>query len=390
MGVYKDCNCSTKDRCSHRWQLRTRFKGKLHRISAEEFANRVVTSRTAAKELFPSFRSDVRQGKLREKKDPTTWQEFCDLYLDKHVKARGLNFSSDKFRFEILKERWKGKPLQELVKPKYLDDFLAEKKDQKASTRNRYRALFRSMLNFAVRRGLIEENPFARKKFTFEAEKNQRSNRVTREQERALWEAMDPWLKGLFIAAMDTGLRAGTLLKLRWQDVDREEKTLSVKASIQKDGEPVRIPISSRLDAVLDVRSSLGLGPEHYVFGTDQGLPRQGFRSAWKKALHKAGLDGQDIHWHDLRGEMASRLLEAGVSLRDIQLVLGHSSIVTTERYLRPRVSAFRDAFAKLEKGQPELRLLGNGSNQEEDGHDQAPTGDTTSESDSDEGSTRH
>lgn len=108
---------------------------------------------------------------------------------------------------------------------------------------------------------------------------------------------------------------------------------------------------------VLEMREGLGLGPDAYVFGTDLGFQRKDFRDAWKSALKSAGLRHLDIHWHDLRGEFGSRLLEAGVNLRDIQKIYGHSSLNVTERYLRPRVSAFQDAFTKLERGQPKLLL---------------------------------
>lgn len=359
MGVFKICNCANQERCNHGWQLRAKVRGqdKLHRISANKFANRIVRTKTEAKELIPLFKTALLQGKVGEEPDPTTWAEFVDLFTEKYVKARGLKFESDGDRLEVLRERWKNKPLSEVIKPRYFDDFLAGKADVSPTTRNRYRALFRRLLNFAERRGLIVENPFKRGAFPFEREKNQRAIRLNREQEVALWKAMNPWLKGFFVAALDTGLRAGTLLKLQWGDVDLKSKVLTVKASIQKDGEPIKLPISSRLQAVLEFRQGLGLGPEAYVFGTDRGLPRKDFRSAWKTAKKDAGLESSDLHWHDLRGEMASRLLEAGVNLRDIQLVLGHSSMTTTERYLRPRVSAFREAFERLDKGQPKLEI---------------------------------
>jgi site-specific recombinase XerD len=50
-----------------------------------------------------------------------------------------------------------------------------------------------------------------------------------------------------------------------------------------------------------------------------------------------AGLSAEirriDLHWHDLRHEYASRLVERGVRLAQVRDLLGHASITTTERY---------------------------------------------------------
>ena len=40
-----------------------------------------------------------------------------------------------------------------------------------------------------------------------------------------------------------------------------------------------------------------------------------------------------NLHWHDLRHEYASRLVERGVPLAQVRDLLGHASITTTERY---------------------------------------------------------
>lgn len=49
-----------------------------------------------------------------------------------------------------------------------------------------------------------------------------------------------------------------------------------------------------------------------------------------------------NLHWHDLRHEYASRLVERGVPLAQVRDLLGHASILTTERYDNQRLEHFR------------------------------------------------
>ena len=58
-----------------------------------------------------------------------------------------------------------------------------------------------------------------------------------------------------------------------------------------------------------------------------------------------------NLHWHDLRHEYASRLVERNVPLAQVRDLLGHASIVTTERYDNQRLEMLQAAVARLEDG---------------------------------------
>ena len=59
-----------------------------------------------------------------------------------------------------------------------------------------------------------------------------------------------------------------------------------------------------------------------------------------------------DLRWHDLRHEYASRLVEKGVPLSQVRDLLGHASIVTTERYDNQKPEALMAAARLLETGE--------------------------------------
>ena len=59
-----------------------------------------------------------------------------------------------------------------------------------------------------------------------------------------------------------------------------------------------------------------------------------------------------DLRWHDLRHEYASRLVERSVPLSQVRDLLGHASIVTTERYDNQRQAVLLEAAKRLETGE--------------------------------------
>jgi site-specific recombinase XerD len=59
----------------------------------------------------------------------------------------------------------------------------------------------------------------------------------------------------------------------------------------------------------------------------------------------RAGIQG--LHFHDLRREFASRLLESSADLHDVQLFLGHAAITTTSRYVQSTPLRLELAFGE-------------------------------------------
>ena len=93
--------------------------------------------------------------------------------------------------------------------------------------------------------------------------------------------------------------------------------------------------------------------PDHYVFGNAAGGRIDDFKTAWESAVlrshghrvertrgrlstaNRAKLAEIDLNFHDLRHECASRLyFDEGWTLDDVSILLGHSDVKTTERYI--------------------------------------------------------
>ncbi len=106
------------------------------------------------------------------------------------------------------------------------------------------------------------------------------------------------------------------------------------------------------------------LKPETALLCSNEvGDPVKYFRSAWEGALMRAGIApsvyvraehpelSEPLRWHDLRHEYASRLVEQGVPLSQVRDLMGHASIITTERYDTQRQEVLDQAAKKLETG---------------------------------------
>ncbi len=134
------------------------------------------------------------------------------------------------------------------------------------------------------------------------------------------------------------GLRVSEALALFPKDVDANAGTLTV---LHGKGDKRRIVgLDPGAFAVLarwmDRRAALGLNGRYTVFCTLQGAS---LKPAYARALlprlaGKAGVEKR-VHPHGLRHTHAAELAREGTPLNLVQAQLGHSSLATTDRYLR-------------------------------------------------------
>jgi integrase len=177
--------------------------------------------------------------------------------------------------------------------------------------------------------------------------------------------------EALYSVAMALGLRKGEALGLRWQDVDLDARTLTVRHQLQTvRGKKLTEPKSERSRRTLPLpefsvkalRSHRGRQRQArlvagsrwretgHVFTTSIGTPMDTSRVSkrFRKALKRAGLPHK--RFHDLRHTAASLLLAQGVQPRVVMETLGHSQIsVTMNTYTHVMPVLLRDAAEKMD-----------------------------------------
>ena len=146
------------------------------------------------------------------------------------------------------------------------------------------------------------------------------------------------WLKDVITLAVNTGLRRGELVNLRWQDIDFESGFLTVRNSEDfqtKSGHERSIPIAPealKVLARLDSERKDDLdGP--VLQGKGGGPLNAEYASKRFKYYVRLARLPETIHFHSLRHTCASWLVMRGVPLRIVQAILGHSDISVTQRY---------------------------------------------------------
>jgi integrase len=142
------------------------------------------------------------------------------------------------------------------------------------------------------------------------------------------------------LLSINTGLRRGELLKLRWKSIDFARRLLTVEGSDSKTRQTRHVPLNDEAMRVLESwREQSGDGPRVFEIST-------GFKTAWGHILKRANIVG--FRWHDLRHHFASRLVQHGVPLNTVRDLLGHSSIAMSLRYAHLAPDQRREAVAML------------------------------------------
>lgn len=324
--------------------IRIEYEREQEEIQRKEAELAELTKNTHPDALLP-FTDYIEKwlNSARPSLATTTFQSYSNM-----IKARILPY------FQPL-----GLELRE-VTPQHIEDFYQTILDDNCTTNTviHYHSILRKAMQVAVKKDIIPKNPVDKvqrpKKNVFHG------NFYTEEEMMTLFDALsgDPLELCVKIAAY-YGLRRSEVLGLRWDAIDLERKTISIKHKvIEAEVDGKFIPVG---EDVLKTKSSfrtLPLIPAVEKLLLAEKEKQEMFRRLFKKSYcrdyldyicvdqtgnllrpnyvteHFAWLiqkyDLKKIRFHDLRHTCASLLLSNGISMKQIQIWLGHSTFATT------------------------------------------------------------
>jgi integrase len=330
-----------------RWYIYYRNEGRRVRKAVKGAQCRADALKVLQVEVADAFR-----GKHGFKKDEKriSFDDFCQLYIENYAKVNKRSWKQDVYSLRLLKGFFGIRTLQDIGTLEVERLKAQELKEGLSKARvNRYLALLKKMFNLAIDWGYAMDNPVRRVRL-FSEKDNLKERILTGDEEKRLLEASTTHLKPIILTALHTGMRRAEILGLRWHQVDLPRRIIRVENT--KSGQNRFIPINESLMTVL-ANLKQENGKSQFVFlNPKTGKPMVDVKTGFKAATRRAGIRG--LRFHDLRHTFASRLIESGFDLITVKDLLGHQSVVTTQRYTHSNAEQKRKAVQALAQRAPQ------------------------------------
>lgn len=302
-----------------------------------KLANAADVSPSQARILCDRARSqlmmgvDIQQTRTQKRTAPTLDEFFMESYLP-YVQSYKRSWMMDVSVYQNhIQVRLGHEYIDVIDATQILSVMNHAAKTLADGTLNRLLVLLRYMFNLAIKWQIagIQQNPTAC--YKLKKLSNHRERFLTEQETQQLITQVNaikknPMLKYIIPMLLLTGARKREVLDARWEDIDFLRQFWRIPQT--KSGRERHVPLSTAAMALLQQI------PKHsdYIFANPKtNTPFISIYFSWNIARTAAGLS--DVRIHDLRHSFASFLVNAGCSLYEVQKLLGHASIVMTQRY---------------------------------------------------------
>ena len=319
------------------YRVRIRMKG-------GQYFDRSFKSKTLAKKWKRDMESAIEHDRYEFTNPATkhTLAELIDLYIERVLPSKPKN-AKNTLRHLL----WWKQELGHLLLAQIRPSLIAEKRDvllagfvrdgklRSPSTVVRYLSSLSHVFSKAVKEWeWLRENP------VFKIEKPKQAQGRKRvldevEQKRLLQACEESGSKDLFLVvalALGTGMRKGEIMSLRWKDINFSDEKAIIFLEKTKNGRPRSILITGLLLNLLQNLRAHQRGDS--LLFPSPNCPSQpiDIRSAWEKALDKAGIEG--FVFHGLRHQAASCAATIENNPLVIGELLGHETLQMTRHYV--------------------------------------------------------
>jgi integrase len=324
-----------------------RYRDKLRRNRQARIGAADAMSLEEAREAARQVRSSITNGfdpreQARKLKEVPLFSEFVENRYLPHVKVYKRSWDQDEQMIQRhIMPLWSQAKLTEITRED-IEDFqaLLIADGMKPGSVNRYMALVKYIFNLAEKWEIIVKSPA--RGISKVADHNRKERYLTKEETSRLLAVLkaspNRVMADLITFLILTGARKSEASQARWENINLQTGVWTVPLS--KSGKPRYIPLSQAAIELLEKRRVNG---NEYVFPSPKtGRPLIHLYYPWDKIRKQAGIS--DVRIHDLRHNFASLLVNHGRSLYEVQKLLGHADISTTQRYAHLSQDTLKDA----------------------------------------------
>ncbi len=355
-----------------KWEVRVRESGRGSKKLARRFDRRIDAEH---------FLSEFRREQKEKISSPFQTKKLSEvIFRDeaaKWLEDGKIRFSpSHVARVSVVLKKilpaWGDMTLDKFT-PDFISAYQRQEKELglKNETINKQVQVVASILNFSVKQRAIPFNPtngYAKLKVDggemfFWSQQEARSFLRFADNKYPKG-SRSRWIYGVYLLAINTGLRAGELWGLKVLDISAETNRIFVRRQFERvvyDYAPTKgrntraVPANENVIAEL-LEITKGLGKDSPVFRNEQGNPihHDNFIGRkFDKDLKEWG--GRAIRFHDLRHTAITLLMGSGIDIRTIKDICGHADIKTTMNYIH-LIPGQMENVAKTFSIVPEMR----------------------------------
>jgi integrase len=332
-------------------------KGQRH-LPSLKTAN-IKAARKRAHELLSALENmtDARLDRVKDNQR-VTFGEAAEIYLEECELAEKSR-KEDRTRLDIVRKDWEDVPINTITTG-HIESWLAKNRNKRQwskSTRNRYLSAIKQVFKKAFSLDYAMENVASPIKALKEDEKI--PDPLSDDVMTALMEVLPEYAKYYVAILVDTGLRRGELARIRWRDVDTQNKLLTVPTTKNRTFKVV--PMTNRIAGLFD---SLRPGrtwaqtqsghSNHTIAWPDDSNPDSlvlgeiDLKKSLIAAAKKIGVD--HIHPHQFRHTFATRLMRRGIPMEHIMALGGWKTASMAKRYARVNPVELRQQIEALEE----------------------------------------
>ena len=266
-------------------------------------------------------------------------QTWYDVYKKPYLRENSLNSVQYVLNQHILPYLG-GYRLRD-ISPMQIQAVMSRLSDKSNSLQSKVLIHLRSIFKVAEENGLVAKSPVS-SMLKAGGKKTSEKAALTPQESRTLLERVkNRRAKTFLLTALHTGMRRGEIVALKWEDIDFQNKVIHVRHNavmgrykttisdeMKTKASKRDVPLSADLEAWLLAQKRNAHSQYVLSMKNHKPLTKSSYKSMWK--LIERELPNTHVTAHILRHTYVTRLFEAGLDIKEIQYLAGHSTVDMT------------------------------------------------------------